>query len=275
MPKSTVFDDLAHQIVHQTTLSLYYASTQISTKTSETDAQLFLIKHLLILKQQIVAFDIEFVTPDVSVDFSGVTNTFWELRERGGLFNPRNLFRLMGKNLLPRVVDNMLDAKVELDGRLRTVINDFTDSFATKMTAPLPSLPSPPTSKPQTTPTSSPPPITLQKARQAVHQTCETIEKEVPNLRALLDDYLPDVRTKETLVGAVQDRTLQLYEDFFDAYMALDKSSRATTNGKAPENEVWELDTFADWCEGVFRVGVAAFRLDEDYSDQASRAGSA
>lgn len=180
----------------------------------------------------------------------------------------------MGKNLLPRVVENMLDAKVELDGRLRTVINDFTDSFATKMTAPLPSLPSPPKSKPQTTPTSSPPPITPQKARQAVHQTCEAIEKEVPSLRALLDDYLPDTRTKETLVGAVQDRTLQLYEDFFDAYMALDKSSRATANGKAPEIEVWDLDTFADWCEGVFRVGVAAFRSEEDYSDQASRAGS-
>ena len=175
----------------------------------------------------------------------------------------------MGKNLLPRVVENMLDAKVELDGRLRTVINDFTDSFATKMASPLPSLPSP---LPSTT--STPPPITPQKARQALHQICEAIEKEVPNLRALLDDYLPDARTKETLVGAVQDRTLQLYEDFFEAYMALDKSSRATANGKAPESEVWDLDTFADWSDGVFRVGVAAFRSVEDDSDRGSRAES-
>ena len=45
------------------------------------------MSHLLILKQQIVAFDIEYVAPEVSFDFSGVTSTFWELRERGGLRN--------------------------------------------------------------------------------------------------------------------------------------------------------------------------------------------
>lgn len=261
--QSTVFDDLAHQIVHQTTLSLYYASAQISAKASPADTQLFLIKHLLILKQQIVAFDIEFVTPDVTFDFSGVTSTFWELRERGGLFNPRNLIRLMGGGILPMVVENMLDAKVELDGRLRTVINDFTDSIATKMTASLPSLPSPP-SKPHSITAAPSSPITRQQAFEAVHQTRQAIETEVPNLRRILDDYLQDARTKETLVGAVQDRVLQHYEDFFDAYTALDKSARSTANGKAREDEVWDLDTFADWSEGVFRVGVVAFRSDED-----------
>ncbi|KAL1953144.1 hypothetical protein VTO42DRAFT_3558 [Malbranchea cinnamomea] len=278
---STVFDDLAHQIVHQTTVSLHYASTQIAAKASPADAQLFLIKHLLILKQQIVAFDIEFVSPDISLDFSGVTNTFWELRERGGLFNPRNLFRLMGRGLLPRVVENMLDAKVELDGRLRTVINDFTDAFATKMTAPLPSLPSPtslPRSSAKTTTTASTTPSpslpSPQAARQALHQTCKAIEKEVPVLRRLLDDYLQDTRTKETLVGAVQDRVLQFYEDFLDAYLALDKSARSSPNGKAREDEVWDLDTFTEWSEGVFRVGIAAFRSDEDESDRESRTGS-
>src|SRR6202030_1356076 len=61
--QSSVFDDLAHRIVHSTTVSLVSASTLISTRASPTDAALFLIKHLLLLKQQIVAFDIEFVTP--------------------------------------------------------------------------------------------------------------------------------------------------------------------------------------------------------------------
>ena len=48
LQQSTVFDDLAHQIVHQTTLSLYQASTQVSNK-SPADGQLFLMGHLLIL----------------------------------------------------------------------------------------------------------------------------------------------------------------------------------------------------------------------------------
>jgi len=56
------------------------------------------------------------MTGSISLDFSGVTSTFWELRGCGGLFSPRNLMRLVGRGLLPRVVENMLDAKVELDG---------------------------------------------------------------------------------------------------------------------------------------------------------------
>ncbi len=73
-------------------------------------------------------------------DFSNLTNTFYELQaERGGLFNPLNLVRLVGRgrDLLPRVVENMLDAKVELDGRLRKVISDFTAWEAGKTIAPL------------------------------------------------------------------------------------------------------------------------------------------
>jgi hypothetical protein len=205
----------------------------------------------------------------VSFDFSGVTSTFWELRERGGLFNPGNLMRLVGRGLLPNVVENMLDAKVELDGRLRTVIQQFTDHFALKMTNSLP------TSKPSLAPSalsaSSPTPAlkpsALPQARQAVHQTCKAIEKEVPDLRRVLDAYLPDTRTKETLVGSVQDRVLQIYEEFFEAYMAAEKAARAKA-GKARADDLWDVDTFADWCEGVFRVGVAASRSDDDDDDK-------
>lgn len=218
------------------------------------DAQLFLIKHLLLLKQQIVAFDIEYVSPDVYVDFSGITSTFWELRERGGLFNPRNLVRLVGRGLLPRVVENMLDAKVELDGRLRTVINEFTNSFASKMTSSLP--------KKVTT-------MSAQDSRKAVSLVCEYIEKEVPNLRRTLDDYLDDTRTKETLVGAVQDCVLQRYEEFFDTYAALEggKTVSSRRHGKGREDSVWDVDTFTEWSEGVFRVGIAGSRSSDDEED--------
>ncbi|KAL2842350.1 Sec34-like family-domain-containing protein [Aspergillus pseudoustus] len=247
---STVFDDLAHQIVHQTTASLHHASSSISSK-STTDGQLFLLSHLLILKQQIVAFDIEYVAPEVSFDFSGVTSTFWELRERGGLFNPRNLMKLVGHGLLPRVVENMLDAKVELDGRLRTVINDFINVFAAKMTA---SLPSKFVDK-----------RNLQRG-ELIYPTCRKIENEVPNLRKILGEYLDDIRMKETLVGAVQERVIQLYEEFFDKYTSSERSkgNPISKKGKGREDAVWDVDTFVEWCEGIFRVGVATQGDDND-----------
>ncbi|KKK13024.1 sec34-like family protein [Aspergillus rambellii] len=258
---STVFDDLAHQIVHQTTASLHHASLLISSK-SATDGQLFLMSHLLILKQQIVAFDIEYVAPEVSFDFSGVTNTFWELRERGGLFNPRNLVRLVGHGLLPRVVENMLDAKVELDGRLRTIINDFINSFATKMTA---SLPVKFVDK-----------RNLQRG-ELIYPTCRNIENEVPSLRKILGDYLDDIRMKETLVGAVQDRVIQIYEEFFDKYTSSEKTKGhpVSKKGKGREDAVWDVDTFAGWCEGIFRVGISTQEEDDGTTSRSmSRTGS-
>ena len=239
---SSVFDDLAHNIVHQTTLSLHTAAAQISSSTSTADGQLFLLRHLLLLKSQIVAFDIEFVTPDISFDFSNLTSTFYELRSRGGLFNPRNLMRLAGGGLFPRVVESMLDAKVELDGRLRTVINDFTAGCAATMTKSLPM-----NTKPAAT----------DAAGKAVIATRKAIERGAPALRQKLDEYLDDPRTKETLVAAVQDQVVQIYEGFFDEYTSRDSTGKKSISrkGKSREDDVWDIDTFAEWTEGVFMVG--------------------
>ena len=253
MLQSTVFDDLAHRIVHQTTMSLHRAANLIGPRSTTSDRQLFLIKHLLILKQQIVAFDIEFVTPDVSFDFSGVTNTFWELRERGGLFDPRSLWRFIGGGLLPKVVENMLDAKVELDGRLRTVINEFTNNFAARMTSTI-----------DTTATTK----RSFDGVQAVKRMQELSEKEVPLLRRKLDEYLDDVRTKETLVAAVQDQVIQNYEMFYDLYTAEKRSNGKVISkkGKGRDDEVWDPDMFNEWATGLFRVGKIGLQDDDEYS---------
>ncbi|KIX10265.1 uncharacterized protein Z518_01346 [Rhinocladiella mackenziei CBS 650.93] len=265
---SSVFDDLAHQIVHQTTMSLHNASTRISSRSSPPDGQLFLLRHLLLLKSQIVAFDIEYVTPDVSFDFSGVASTFYELRERGGLFNPRSWMKLFSTGgLLPRVVENMLDAKVELDGRLRTVINDFTAGFALHMTKDLPR--------------------DIEKAsiknnalEEAVSGTRKHIEKEIPILRAKLEQYLDDARTRETLVAAVEGQVVQIYETFFDGYVKrlggaggnekINGVNQISRKGKSPENAVWDIDTFAEWTELLFNVALPNVE-DDGTSHPASR----
>lgn len=239
-------------------MSLHHAASLISSRRTHVDGQLFLIKHLLILKQQIVAFDIEFVTTDVSIDFSGVTNTFWELRERGGLFDPRNLWRLVGGGLLPKVVENMLDAKAELDGRLRTVINEFTNDFAARMTKEADA-------------------IGKTKSEfdgvQAVMKIQEVSEKEVPLLRRKLDEYLDDIRTKETLVGAVQDQVIQNYEAFHDLYAAEQRANGKSISkkGKGRDDELWDPDMFNEWATGLFRVGKIGIEDEDDYSRSRSR----
>ena len=266
--QSTVFDDLAHNIVHTTTTSLTHASTLIPPLPHRTphDGRLFLIKHLLILKSQIVTFDIEYTTPDVTFDFSNLTNTFYELRERGGLFDPSNLWRLVstgvGGGLLPKVVENMFDAKVELDGRLRSVINEFTSTFANSITAPI-----------NASATASP----RFNALAAVTKIKNIAGKDIPLLRRKLNEYLDDVRIKETLVMAVQELVVQNYETFYDIYMGEKRQTGKAVNkskkGKGRDDEVWDVDMFSEWAAGAFDVrGLSGF---EGRSRSVSYSGSA
>ena len=232
---TNIFDDLAHQIVHQTLLSLTAASTQIppppkpnSPKQVQapvsTPSHLFLLTHYLHLKTHLLAFDISSSTlnPDITFDFSGPLSTFSELRSGRGLqlFNPVTLMRLISNGtLLPRVVENMLDAKVELDGRLRTIINDFVNEWSNIMTSDLLQTPL----QGKKNPTAA--------AGKMLSQTLSKIHIYVPLLRSTLDSWIPTptdqakqqqpsdqtTRVKETLVAAILESVIRSYEIWFDA----------------------------------------------------------
>ena len=60
----SIFEGLAQETVNQTTETLQTASGLISGKTTTSDGYLFLIKHLLILREQIAPFDIEFYSTE-------------------------------------------------------------------------------------------------------------------------------------------------------------------------------------------------------------------
>jgi hypothetical protein len=251
---SSVFDDLAHRIVHSTTLSLLAASNLTSAKTSTpANGQLFLLTHLLHLKQQIVAFDIEFIPPEVEFDFSSVTNTFYELRDRGALWNPTSWYRLVsgavGGGLLPRVVENMLDAKAALDGQLRAVINDFVSAEAAHILAPL---------APETIAAGSKPGLADSErfdALQAVRTVRGLAEKNAPLLRGRLGAFLAgDARTLETLVMAVRDQVVVGYEEFFDAWVEKTGEGRVSRKGKRKESEVLGPEVFGEVVGRVFDV---------------------
>jgi hypothetical protein len=186
------------------------------------------------------------VTPetDLQYDFTSLSNTFWELRNRGGLFNPRNLVGL----LIPKVVENMLDAKAEVDARLRTAINEFTGQFVGRMTAAF--VPQKGHKGPQKFAPGEAAARTI-KARQA-------IEHETPFLRSKLEEYIEDVRTREMLVAAVMESVTQTYEDWFDTSYTPGQTTNGTgrsAKGKGREDDVWDPDVFAEWCAGVFKVG--------------------
>lgn len=167
-------------MVHLCIHSLFSASTLLSTKASQLDADLFLIKHLLILKEQIGAFDIEFVRPETEIHFSRVVDRFRELSS-GTIFSPTSI-----RKSLPMVVENMFDAKEELEGKLRIAINSFTTVTAESIVSVLLGK------------TGS-----EEEIRFVAGKFREMAETVLPSVQQKTEEYIGDSRTTDILVNAV------------------------------------------------------------------------
>lgn len=73
------------------------------------------------------------------------------------------------------------------------------------------------------------------------------VSQTVPLLRQKLSEYLPDVRTRETLVGAVQEKVI-------DAYAEFEGRVRRGENRGVVAERVWGVETFAEWSVEAFGV---------------------
>jgi hypothetical protein len=105
--------------------------TQVIAKSTKIDGRLFAVKNLLILKNLVVTYDISGSRRASTLDFTDIWHTFGELRARGGFFELGIYYRLLTSGrLIPKVVENIQDARVELDGQLRENITRFREEAA-------------------------------------------------------------------------------------------------------------------------------------------------
>jgi len=157
--------------------------------------------------------------------------------------------------LIPKVVENMLDAKAEVDARLRQGINDFTGQFVSRMTAPID--------------TKGGKKVPVQEGPARTAKVRQNIEQETPFLRSKLEEYITDARTREMLVAAVMESVTQSYEEWFDtSYTPSMNGAGRSAKGKGREDGVWDPDVFSEWCNGVFKVGAIGLGIvDQDEYD--------
>ncbi|KAJ9183680.1 hypothetical protein P3X46_007503 [Hevea brasiliensis] len=142
----SVFTGLAQEAVEVCSLSIQKASKLIAKRTTAMDGQLFLIKHLLILREQIAPFDIEFLVTYKELDFSHLLEHLRRiLRGQASLFDWSRSTSL-ARTLSPRVLESQVDAKKELEKSLKATCEEFIMSvtklvvdpmlsFVTKVTA--------------------------------------------------------------------------------------------------------------------------------------------
>ncbi|GAB4853696.1 Golgi transport complex subunit 3 [Ancistrocladus abbreviatus] len=132
-----VFTGLAQEAVEVCSVSIQKASKLISQRSSLMDGQLFLIKHLLILREQIAPFDIEFSVTHKELDFSHLLEHLRRiLRGQTSLFDWTRSTSL-ARTLSPRVLESQIDAKKELEKSLKATCEEFIMSVTKLIVDPL------------------------------------------------------------------------------------------------------------------------------------------
>lgn len=187
---AAIFESLAQEAVSTCGASLVRASELIRTKTGHIDADLFLIKYLLILREQITPFDIDFTVTEKQLDFSNTADAFSSFLSRSAslftfsLDNP--LLSLLARGL-PSVAESRVDSKRNLEADLKTACEAF---FARTTSHAVPLLQF---IAKATKFTKSP---TEDQLHEQPWATAERQEELVQAMRVVLQTVVPTVRAK-------------------------------------------------------------------------------
>jgi len=120
--------------------SLVKASDSISKTKTVMDGQLFLIKHLLILREQIAPFHIDFAVKEMALDFSKIKTAAVELlRARASLFafNTNNAVLQFLLEGTPTVTETFIDSRKEVDTELKKTCELFIQGVTERLIGPL------------------------------------------------------------------------------------------------------------------------------------------
>lgn len=132
-----VFEDMALQSVQACTRCLRDGAEYIKKRSGVLDSDLFLVKHLLILREQLSPFDIELRSVERQLDFSDAGKAvarFLANRNRR-LFSMSStenaLITLLREGV--SVQESSVDSKRDLENALKAACNDYMDHCAHAM----------------------------------------------------------------------------------------------------------------------------------------------
>ncbi|XP_073043896.1 conserved oligomeric Golgi complex subunit 3-like isoform X3 [Primulina eburnea] len=224
--ESAVFTDLAQEAVEGCSSSIRKASKLIAKRSSTMDAQLFLIKHLLILRERIAPFDIEFSVTHRELDFSHLLEHLRRiLRGQASLFDWSRSTSL-ARTLSPRVLESQIDAQKELEKTLKATCEEFIMSvtklvvdpmlsFVTKVTAVKVAISS--GSQNQKVESAINRPLkdqafaTPEKVAELVQKVSAAVQQELPGVMSKMKLYLQNPSTRAILFRPIKTNIVEAH----------------------------------------------------------------
>jgi hypothetical protein len=217
-----VFEGLAQELVYGCLESLVTGYTSISKLKGSVHGQLFLIKHLLILRDQIAPFEGSFSARETNVDFAGF---FTGLRtglqdlvsQRDKLFSfTDNSFLGFLVNSTPQVLETHSDSRELMDQRLKAVCTEYiqfqvketcgkiasflvmVDAMAADKRASLGGHAN----------------TTAEKTRGVVVEFDKVLRSHGGVVKEQLTTYLDNAKTEQIIMASIKNGVLDVYQKF-------------------------------------------------------------
>ncbi|XP_056411388.1 conserved oligomeric Golgi complex subunit 3 isoform X1 [Hyla sarda] len=219
-----VFQGLSQDALSACIQSLLGASDSIMKSKTQVDGQLFLIKHLLIMREQIAPFHTEFTIKEISLDLKKTRDAAFKI------LHPKTVtrfFRLNSNNAIlefllqgtPEIKEHYIDSKKDVDRHLKAACEQFIqqqskifveplEDFMSKVTAlktmanqggPKYSLSQQPWAQPV-------------KINDLVSSTYKTIKTKLPVTLRSMSLYLANKDTEFILFKPVRSNIQQVFQ---------------------------------------------------------------
>lgn len=218
------FEGIAQEALSSCIQTLKFASKEITKKKGSINGHLFLIKHLLIIREQISPFDVDFAIKEVSLDFTKLRSAAYGLLSKG-----KQILSLNSNNALleflvegvPQLTEYYIDSKKEVDSELKIVcenfITDITDSYIAPLTNLLDKLDTilkmaEADSKDGKILISQQPFAKADAIRKVVSETYMLLKSKLPSTRQSLALYLANKDTEFILFKPVKAKVLRIYK---------------------------------------------------------------
>lgn len=207
-----IFDQLAHHTVHSCVESLKNAFKNVldkepgeTTMIQDLDQRLFYMKNLLLLRDEVQDFNIKYTLNSRSLDFSGVGSVFRSYKSGAS-----SLFSL-AKELVPRVVNNMTDARVELFHELRTCVKDLTDKVVMDIMSDSLSV------------------FDAAHLSGVSETITQQVEKSFPRIFTQVCDVISDQEISHNLMKAIEQECAEKYASYYEAVVQMEEDGKLTS----------------------------------------------
>ena len=209
--ETRVFEDMALSSVQACTQALKDGAAFIKAAKSVADADLFLVKHLLILREQLSPFDMELRTVERQLDFSDAGKAvarFLANRNRRllSMSTENAVLTLLQEGV--SVKESSVDSKRDLEDGLRTACNDFIEHTVDSLAGDMVKLVQSKSGKNVTKVSESPAVIT-----KMLNDALSNIESKLPKLVEQMSLYLDNTATQGILLKPATKKIIKSTEE--------------------------------------------------------------